>query len=45
MDNIEIRKVMEHVEVFCNNVFQFSADNEFEAKKELKSQMNIVGRR
>lgn len=33
---IEIRYVMEHVEVFKNGIFQFSADNYEEAEQDLK---------
>lgn len=39
MDNIQIKRVMEHVEIFINGVFSFSADSEQEAIKELKSQL------
>ena len=39
MDNIQIKPVMEHVEVVINGMFAFSADSEQEAIKELKSQL------
>ena len=39
MENIQIKNVMEHVEVIINGTFSFSADNEQEAIEELKSQM------
>ena len=39
MDNIQIKPVMEHVEVYLGERFLFSADNEIEAIKELKSQL------
>ena len=45
MDNIIIKPVMEHVEVMVNGRFSFSADTEQEAMQELKSQMNIGGKR
>ena len=41
MDNIQIKSVMEHVEVFLGDRFLFSADNETEAIKELKSSLHI----
>lgn len=36
MDKYEFRRVMEHIEVFLNGVFQFSADSEQEAVNDLK---------
>ena len=33
---IEFRHVMEHIEVYMNNEFMFSADNLSEAEKELE---------
>ncbi len=41
MDNIIIKSVMEHVEVYLNNIFLFSADTALEAIRELKAQMSI----
>ena len=41
MDTIQIREVMEHVEVYYGNQFLFSADNEAEAIKELNSQISL----
>ena len=41
MDNIQIKKVMEHIEVFINGKFAFSSDTEQEAIHELKAQINI----
>lgn len=41
MDIIQIKKVMEHVEVYYGNEFLFSADTEQEAIHELKAQMSI----
>jgi hypothetical protein len=38
---MELRKVKEHIEVYNNNKFLFSADNRQEAERELKSQMHI----
>ena len=32
---------MEHVEIFINGIFSFSADSEQEAIKELKSQILV----
>lgn len=34
----EFRKVREHIEVFLNGVFQFSADNMSEARAEIREQ-------
>ena len=39
MDIIQIKSVMEHVEVYLGERFLFSSDNEIEAIKELKSQL------
>lgn len=39
MDAIQIKRVMEHFEVYYDNKFLFSADTEQEAMKELKSQI------
>jgi len=41
MDSIQIKSVMEHIEVYYNGKFLFSADTKDEALNELKSQMNI----
>jgi hypothetical protein len=41
MDYIVFKSVMEHIEVFINNVFAFSADTKAEAVKELKAQLSI----
>lgn len=41
MENIIIKPVMDHVEVFVEGKFSFSSDTEQEATNELKSQMNI----
>ncbi len=41
MDCITFKSVMEHIEVYLNNVFLFSADTKQEAIKELKAQMSI----
>lgn len=34
---IDIRRVYDHIEVYLDGVFQFSADNEAEAYEELAS--------
>lgn len=39
MENIITKHVLEHVEVWINNAFSFSADNEYEAIRELKAQL------
>ena len=41
MDSITFKSVMEHIEVYLNNIFLFSADSKSEAIKELKAQMSI----
>lgn len=38
---MELRKVKDHIEVYNNNKFLFSADTQKEAEQELRSQMNI----
>ena len=38
---MELRKVRDHIEVYQNNKFLFSADNKQEAEKELKAQIHI----
>jgi len=38
---MELRKVKEHIEVYNNNKFLFSADNKQEAEKELQAQIHI----
>lgn len=35
----EFRRVREHIEVFLNGEFQFSADNMSEARAEIREQM------
>ena len=39
MDAIQIKRVMEHFEVYYDNRFLFSTDAEQDAIKELKSQI------
>ena len=38
---MEFRKVRDHIEVYDNNKFLFSADTRQEAEKELKAQIHI----
>lgn len=38
---MELRKVRDHIEVYQNNKFLFSADTRQEAEKELKTQIYI----
>jgi hypothetical protein len=38
---MEFRKVRDHIEVYDNNKFLFSADTRQEAEKELKTQIYI----
>ena len=40
---IEFKKVLEHVEVYIAGKFIFSADNTYEAEKEMKAQLVTVG--
>ena len=41
MDDIQIKSVMGHVEIFINGKFAFSSDTEQEAIHELKAQINM----
>ena len=36
----ELRHVKEHIEVFLDNKFQFSADTEEEARREIRGENN-----
>ena len=38
---MELRKIRDHIEVYQNNKFLFSADTRQEAEKELKAQIHI----
>ena len=38
---MEFKKVKDHIEVYNNNKFLFSADTRQEAEKELKAQIHI----
>ena len=38
---MELRKIKDHIEVYNNNKFIFSADTKQEAEKELKAQIHI----